>query len=121
MERAGQSKVPSQQKEPRQAVGDFLRARDRRARFMTELYAALGKFSISRDETGRAVAELDEAGTVMVRDHFCADPHLAGVDLRVVAWVESQGGEDAQLDAIRRIDETWNKWLNEYLANHRCG
>ena len=25
----------------------------------------------------------------MIRDNFCADPHLAGVDLRVVALVES--------------------------------
>ena len=30
----------------------------------------------------------------MIRDHFCADPHLAGVDLRVVALVESVDGDD---------------------------
>jgi hypothetical protein len=35
--------------------------------------------------------------------------------------VEADPGEDPQLGAIRRIDEAWNKWLSEYLANHRCG
>jgi len=25
------------------------------------------------------------------------------------------------MSAIRLIDEVWNKWLSEYLANHRCG
>ena len=57
----------------------------------------------------------------MIRDNFCADPHLTGVDLRVVALVESVDGGDPQMSAIRLIDEAWNKWLSEYLANHRCG
>jgi hypothetical protein len=57
----------------------------------------------------------------MMRDHFCADPHLAEVDLRVVAWVESADGARAQLTALEQIDLAWNKWLGEYLANHRCG
>jgi hypothetical protein len=39
----------------------------------------------------------------------------------VVALVEGNDGEDPQVGAIRRIDDTWDKWLNEYLANHRCG
>ena len=37
----------------------------------------------------------------MIRDNFCADPHLAGVDLRVVALVESVDGGDPQMSAIR--------------------
>jgi hypothetical protein len=57
----------------------------------------------------------------MVRDHFCADPHLAGVDLRVAALVQSSAGADAQMSAICAIDEAWDKWLAEYLSNHRCG
>ena len=88
---------------------------------MTELYAALGKIAINAAKIDHALAELESEGAVMVRDHFCADPHLASVDLRVITVVESREGEDPQLGAIRRIDETWNKWLNEYLANHRCG
>jgi hypothetical protein len=69
----------------------------------------------------QALSELQTQGVVMIRDNFCADPHLAGVDLRVVALVESIEGADAQLSAIREIDDAWNKWLGEYLANHRCG
>jgi len=25
------------------------------------------------------------------------------------------------MSTIRVIDEEWNKWLSDYLANHRCG
>lgn len=102
------------------AIIELLRSR-KKAGFMTELYAALGRVHINRDQADRALAVLEGESTVMIRDHFCADPHLAGVDLRVIALVESGGDQDPQVNAIRRIDETWSKWLNEYLANHRCG
>jgi hypothetical protein len=121
MDRSGEIKTALEQQDIRKAVTDFLRSRNKRARFMTELYAALARLNIGTEETDRILAELETDGTIMIRDHFCGDPHLAGVDLRVVALVESIAGEDPQLSAIRLIDETWNKWLNEYLANHRCG
>jgi len=105
----------------RKSVIDLLRSRNKKARFMTELYASLRRSNIEPEATNRALAELEAEGGVMIRDHFCADPHLTGVDLRVIALVESIEGEDAQMRAIRSIDEIWNKWLNEYLANHRCG
>jgi hypothetical protein len=105
----------------KKAVIDLLRSRSKKARFVTELAAALGRSRIGKEQMEQAVAELQAEGTVMIRDNFCADPHLAGVDLRVVALVESHGDEDAQLSAIREIDDAWNKWLGEYLANHRCG
>ena len=41
--------------------------------------------------------------------------------LRVAALVQSDDGADAQMSAIRAIDDAWDKWLTEYLANHRCG
>jgi hypothetical protein len=99
----------------------LLRSRSRKARFLTELYASLEKSQINAAQADRALAELESQGAVMVRDHFCADPHLAGVDLRVAALVERREGEDPQLGAIEKIDKAWNKWLSEYLANHRCG
>ena len=68
----------------------------------------------------QALTELETAGVLMIRDHFCADPHLAGVDLRVVALVESVEGADAHMSAIREIDSAWDKWLADYLSNHRC-
>ena len=105
----------------KKAVMDLLRHRSKKARFLTEVYASMDRLKIGKEETDRALTELEAEGVVMIRDNFCADPHLAGVDLRVVALVESHGGEDAQLSAIREIDGAWNKWLGEYLANHRCG
>jgi hypothetical protein len=109
------------EKAARDTIVELLRSRNAKARFLTELYASLGKSSIDRTAADRALSQLESAGTVMVRDHFCADPHLAGVDLRVATIVQTGQAEDSQLDAIRRIDEAWNKWLSEYLANHRCG
>jgi len=105
----------------RSAILDLLRHGKSKARFVTELAAALGRSGIALGEIDRALAHLEAEGAVMVRDHFCADPHLADVDLRVVALVEKAQGENAEPGAIRAIDETWNRWLGEYLANHRCG
>ena len=105
----------------KKAVIDALRNRAKKARFTTELAATLERTSVGKEEMEQALADLQSEGIVMIRDNFCADPHLAGVDLRVVALVESHGDDDAQLSAIREIDDAWNKWLGEYLANHRCG
>ena len=107
--------------EARKAVMDLLRSRGKKARFTTEVFASLERKSLIREEIERVLTELETEGIVMIRDNFCADPHLAGVDLRVVALVESVEGADPQLSAIREIDDAWNKWLGEYLANHRCG
>lgn len=105
----------------RRTIIGQLSGRNKKARFMTELYAALKRHEIEKEDGDRVLAELEAKGEVMIRDHFCADPHLAGVDLRVVALVESVDGNDPQMSAIQIIDEAWNKWLSEYLANHRCG
>lgn len=105
----------------KKAVVDVLRQRSKKARFMTEVAASLRRFNIGKDEMEQALSELQGDGVVIIRDNFCADPHLAGVDLRVAALVDEAEGADAQLAALREIDLAWNKWLGEYLANHRCG
>ena len=105
----------------KKVVVDVLRQRAKRARFMTEVTAALRRFNIGKDEMEQALSELQAEGVVIVRDNFCADPHLANVDLRVVALVDEAAGKDAQVTALHEIDLTWNKWLGEYLGNHRCG
>ena len=97
-----------------------LESRGKRARFVTELSAGLARAALGAETLERVLAELATEGIIMVRDHFCADPHLAGVDLRVAALVQSDAGADAQMSAIRAIDQAWNNWLTEYLANHRC-
>ena len=98
-----------------------LESRGKKARFVTELSAALARAALGAESLERVLADLATEGSIMVRDHFCADPHVAGVDLRVAALVQSNAGADAQRGAIRAIDAAWDKWLTEYLANHRCG
>jgi hypothetical protein len=105
----------------KKAVIDVLRNRAKKACFTTELGVALKRARVGKEELEQALADLQAEGVVMIRDNFCADPHLAGVDLRVAALIESIDGADPQLSAIREIDNAWNKWLGEYLANHRCG
>jgi hypothetical protein len=121
MDRNADTKTASPAIEPRRTILGLLGGGNKKARFMTELYAALRRRQIEKAQADTVVAELEASGEVMIRDHFCADPHLAGVDLRVIAPVESSAGADAQARAIRIIDEAWNTWLGEYLSNHRCG
>ena len=105
----------------KKAVIDALRNRAKQARFTTELAATLARAEIGKEQIEWALAELEAEGVVMIRDHFCADPHLDGVDLRIVALVENGEGADSHMSAIHEIDSAWDKWLADYLANHRCG
>ncbi|MET0500274.1 MAG: hypothetical protein ABW172_01985 [Candidatus Binatia bacterium] len=104
----------------KKAVIDALRHRAKQARFTTELAAGLQRARVGKEEMEQALADLQAEGIVMIRDNFCADPHLDGVDLRIVALVENGEGADAHMSAIHEIDSAWDKWLAEYLANHRC-
>ena len=47
---------------------------------MNEVYSALGRAQIEREQADGALRQLEAEGAVMIREHFCADPHLAGVD-----------------------------------------
>ena len=102
------------------AVIDVLSGRGK-ALFATELLAGLRRYNLGKDIMDRALGELEAEGMLLLRAHFCADPHLAEVDLRVIGLVEPGGGDQAHAAALHEIDLTWNKWLGEYLANHRCG
>lgn len=93
--------------------------RERKARFVTELSAVLARSALGAGSLEGVLQRLTAEGAIVVRDHFCADPHLAGVDLRIAALVPDRGA-DAQMGAIRAIDAAWDKWLAEYLSNHRC-
>jgi len=103
------------------AVVAILNGRGKKARFATELLAGLRQSNIGKAEMDQALGELEAEGAVVLRKHVCADPHLAEVDLRVVALLEPALGDQAHVAALREIDLAWNKWLGEYLANHRCG
>lgn len=113
--------APADATDVKKAVIERLRSRPRKACFITELAASLKRSNAGAQAIERALGELEAQGKVIVRDHYCADPHLAGVDLRIVALVDRAEGADPQLSAIREIDNAWDKWLANYLANHRCG
>jgi len=70
----------------------------------------------------RGLEELENAGRVLVREQFCGDPHLEGADLRIVALIKGGDADnDALASAVADIDSVWQRWLTEYLSNHRCG
>lgn len=105
----------------KQAVIDLFKRGGKKALFATELLAGLRRDNLGKDELDRALAELEAEGVVVRRDNFCADPHLADVDLRVIALLEPARGDQAYATALHDIDLAWNRWLGEFLANHRCG
>ena len=105
----------------KKAVVDALNGRGKKSYFATELLAGLRRFHIGKNEMDQALSELQTEGVVIVRDNFCADPHLAEVDLRVIAVIDTGRGDDAHVAALHEIELAWNKWLGEYLVNHRCG
>jgi hypothetical protein len=107
--------------EIRKTVLACLRQRERRALFVTELATALRKaHGVSASGVERALAVLESDWSVVIRDHYCADPHVVGADLRIVALVEPDAGDDGQMQAIHEVEATWHEWLAEYMANHRC-
>jgi hypothetical protein len=82
MDHPAETKTVSQRKDPRTTVIELLRSRNKQARFMTELQASLARYGIGTEEADRALAELESERVVMIRDNFCADPHLTGVPAR---------------------------------------
>jgi hypothetical protein len=63
-----------------------------------------------------ALAELEAANLVLVSRYPAPDPHLEGLDLRIVALVP-QAGESSAVEASATL---WADWLRQFLANHRC-
>ena len=92
----------------------FSAGRGKKARFATELVAGLRRFNVGKEEMDRALAELEAEGTVVVRENFCADPHLAEVDLRVIALVEISRGDEAHAAALPDDRSRLEQWLGEY-------
>jgi hypothetical protein len=113
--------VDQRDSEIRQTVLAYLRQQEQRTLFVTELATALRKaHGVSASDVERALAALEADWSVVIRDHYCADPHVVGADLRIVALVEPYEGNDGQIQAIREVEATWHEWLAEYMANHRC-
>jgi hypothetical protein len=106
--------------ELRQDLLSILGARRGRASFVQEIRAALGRPLTNDADFERALQELETSGSIIVRQHFCGDPHLDGADLRVAALLERDSPEDTQASAIAAIETAWQRWIGDYLASHRC-
>jgi len=103
------------------AVVEILSRRPRRARFVAEIAEAARRAGISGPKVEQALAALEAEGAALVLAHSCADPHLEGADLRIAALVdEADDGGDAQATAVAAIGAAWQRWIGDYLANHRC-
>ena len=100
--------VDQRDSEIRKTVLACLRQRERRAH------------GVSASDVERAIAALEADWSVVIRDHYCADPHVVGTDLRIVVLVEPQAGDDGLMQAIREVEATWHEWLTEDMVNHRC-
>lgn len=93
----------------------------RPARFAMELLtAAEGATQAPRDGVEQALSNLESRGAVVVRRQYCDDPHLEGVDLRIVALAKGKSSGQQEVDPLGEIDALWRSWLTSYMASHRC-
>jgi hypothetical protein len=95
----------------------------KQARFVTEIARDLAKAGggLAGSEIEQALAALEDQGRLLIREHYCADPHLEGVDLRIAgAVVQGAEGGDPISACVHEIEATWQDWITAYLAEHRC-
>jgi hypothetical protein len=100
-----------------------------KAAFVTELQFLVPS-GADRDGTfEQSLDALEAEGQVLVRSHFCGDPHMAQVDLRIASLIDSADASGARPDAadrdqinvaVRRDQSLWDEWITEFLRNHRC-
>jgi hypothetical protein len=102
------------------AVLDLLKRTPRHAELVSRLVGTMRRQNVEPDQVEHALTELQSQPAILVREHYCADPHLADADLRVAAIVEAQSPQDAIAEATERIESVWQRWLNDYLSNHTC-
>jgi hypothetical protein len=106
----------------RAAIREQLARHPGRARFVPEITAALAGLGADAGEIEAVLAAMEHEGSILIRAGACADPHLEGADLRLAALIEHSpcDCEDSTGAAVIAIEKTWQRWLAEYLANHRC-
>lgn len=82
------------------------------ALFYTELAAKVR----ATPELATALSELESEHAILVTSFQAPDPHLEGIDLRIVALVPEAG----DISALEASTTLWADWLRQFLANHRC-
>lgn len=110
------------QRGPAERVLRELAARRPPAALAIEIAALVGGADPTRSAgIDAALIELDAEKAIVVRDHAAPDPHLEGVDLRVIALVDAEAPtEAAEEAAIEAAEAVWSDWLRQFLATHRC-
>jgi hypothetical protein len=90
------------------------------AMFITELAHDLHAPPDSA-ELANDLGALEARGTILVAEHAAPDPHLAGIDLRIVAPLRADRPRaEAEAAAAGAAESLWNKWLASFLSSHRC-
>ena len=97
-------------------VLDALRGREPRAAFVAEVAATI-RPAPRPGAMDDALRELAQQHQALVMEHAAPDVHLEAADLRVVARVLGEAGED---DARAAAERLWNEWLRAFLSTHRC-
>jgi hypothetical protein len=94
-----------------EAIVDVFEQRSAAALFVTEVQYGIVP---QRDtaEFSAALARLVERGELIIVAKPAPDVHLKDADLRIAAR-PAPNVESA-------IEITWNGWLRDFLANHRC-
>lgn len=111
---------PGESGDIRRELLELLENREKKACFTSEVFALLQGPHVKVEQIEQVLSHLEAEGTIIIREHFCADPHLEGIDLRIVALIDREESANPELSAIHEIDKAWDRWLSAYLANHRC-
>jgi len=89
------------------------------ALFVTELSHALRARDLRALDA--QLDRLNEEGAILIAEHAVPDPHLAGIDLRIVAPLTAgRPRPEAEAAAADAAESLWNKWLASFLSSHRC-
>lgn len=104
------------------AVLELLQRTPRHAELVSRLSGTIRRRNIAPDQIQQALTELQSRAAILIREHYCADPHLDNADLRVAAIIEPEhdSKEDPIAKAAEQIEAVWQRWLSEYLSNHTC-
>jgi hypothetical protein len=93
------------------------------ARFVTEIARDLARDGVTAPKPAleAALSRLEAEGRLLVREFYCADPHLEGIDLRIAgAVLAAEGNGDPISLCVDEIEAAWQEWITAYLAEHRC-
>src|SRR5438094_7938150 len=90
----------NQMSDTKKAISELFESRAKKACFLSEVRALLQGPRVRADEIELALSDLETEGVVIIRDHFCADPHRDGMQLRIVAVVVRPVSSDPEQSAM---------------------